>query len=525
MATRDETLPEDFFLHLAESIPGFKLEDRKHQFALGKMIWTGHCKKRQHEHFTGAMSFSYRELERAFGRGEFVALNNRLGIFRMSNNWSRDCAWTKGYWFTAAVIVARRQYFDRRHVAGTKLLLPNGATLKTIPAAVAAKDMAGMTTTAWSSAKKLNRIEVNLDALLELQNRLREIHLATTSGNTSFVEVIAPPNVLAIERLLDSTAQIIRLATTEVAGHGFIAQRYVQSKSGRLYAVGINLQSAPSPVKEAALLGMWEYDFSNCHYSILAQMAAHCGLECTFVREYLANKKGTRQAIASTAGISVDQAKTCLIAIMYGARASTWHENAIPQAVGPKAAGLLYQVPEFKGLQRDITAARTAILGKWRRTANGRLTNAFGKAISGREPVERQLAHLLQGVEAKALQAAVNLYPDDIVLLQHDGFSATSRLDMEAIQASVFSATGYHLQLEEKRISVHLDDYVQKHIQRPESFLPLVEDQMKSRDSAVFVQVNSALTSGLGLAVDSGHSCCETMLAQQVPAGGIHASI
>lgn len=62
------------------------------------------------------------------------------------------------------------------------------------------------------------------------------------------------------------------------------------------------------------------------------------------------------------------------------------------------------------------------------------------------------MAHLIQGIEAKALQAAVNLYPNDIVLLQHDGFAATARLDVSAITDAVFSATGYCLELEEERI-------------------------------------------------------------------------
>ena len=30
--------------------------------------------------------------------------------------------------------------------------------------------------------------------------------------------------------------------------------------------------------------------------------------------------------------------KTCLLAVMYGARTTTWHANAIPQAIGDKAA-------------------------------------------------------------------------------------------------------------------------------------------------------------------------------------------
>ncbi len=105
----------------------------------------------------------------------------------------------------------------------------------------------------------------------------------------------------------------------------------------------------------------------------------------------------------------------------------------IAAAMKQAAARRLYQVPLFAGIQSDIAKARAAILNGWKRTTNGSLTNAFGKAIEDKAKTVEQLAHLIQGVEAKALQAAIDLYPNDIVLLQHDGFAASTRLSNKAI--------------------------------------------------------------------------------------------
>jgi hypothetical protein len=85
--------------------------------------------------------------------------------------------------------------------------------------------------------------------------------------------------------------------------------------------------------------------------------------------------------------------------------------------------------------------------------------NAFGKAISGEAKAAQQMAHLLQGVEAKALQAVINLHPADIVLVQHDGFVSTRKLVAKDLSAAVFSATEYRLDFEEKQLKADIDKY------------------------------------------------------------------
>ena len=67
------------------------------------------------------------------------------------------------------------------------------------------------------------------------------------------------------------------------------------------------------------------------------------------------------------------------------------------------------------------------------------------------------LAHLIQGAEAAALLAAFNLHPNDIVLLQHDGFVAHRRLNAKAIELAVKEATGLALTLEEQQIRIDPD--------------------------------------------------------------------
>ena len=457
MAKRDETVPEDLVIHLKKSVPGFIAESEQHQFELARMLWEAGSKRRQHHHFHNAVSFGYAELAESFGRGKFNHLNDRLGFFKQTDNWSMSDGWTKGYQFSEQTQATRDNYLNKKWSKVTRLLMADGTALKTIPAAVASKDMDGITVKAWRNARELNRVRVDLDMLNRLRRWLGSIRDEWRDGNAPSDLFTPYPPLESIERLHDMTAQVIRQSKIDITGHGFIAQRYVMATSGRLYAKGINLASCHTLIKQAALSGLWEYDFSNCHFAIMQQMAGQYGHQCEAIASYLGNKKDTRAAIAEQAGISIDQAKVCLLAIMYGAKASERMENAIPDAIGLEAAKRLYQVELFKGINSDVSKARTVILKNWKRTAAGRLTNAMGKSIAGSETPVKQIAHLIQGVEAKSLMTAVDMYPNSIVLLQHDGFASNDKLDAAAIMEAVFTSTGYRLNLEEDVIRVDPD--------------------------------------------------------------------
>jgi len=458
--------------HLRKNIPGFKRETHRFQHALAVMVWMGRARRRKHPHFDGAMSFGYQELDEWFGRDQFEAVNARLAFFTVSEDWHyklpgsvrTDDNYTKGYWFTEPVQATRDKYLNRNWRAATRLLFIEGQRLKaqkTLSAPFSSTDTLGKAariSQAAKEAKELRHVPVHLDNLQRLRRWLTSLKKQWQSGHAPHDLVTQFPQLNVIERLHELTSQVIRHAKTDVAGHGFLAHQYTESPSGRLYANDVNLQNASGLIKEAALSGLWEYDFSNCHFDIIMQMAAQYGCQCKAIAAYLAAKKPSRQAIADQAGINVDQAKACLLAIMYGAQASTWHENAIPEKIGQEAAMRLYQVDLFKGIYKDVARARHVILNNWPRTANGSLTNAYGKAISGKGTTRAQkLAHLIQGAEAKALMTVIEMHPYDLVLLQHDGFVSTRKLCSPDIVTAVFQATGYNLELEESRIQINPD--------------------------------------------------------------------
>lgn len=449
IVSRDDTLPEDLLIHLRRAIPALNEEPFLHQFALARMLWLATQKRRDHAHFDDAASFHFEELDRTFGRGRFLPLNERLEFFRVSPNWSKAGGWTKGYWFTPHIEQVRAEYLAQDCTEPTQLVRSDGSVQRTLPRAVAAKDQAGKTTRAWTSAAGLNRVLINLEAVRRLKATAAALHSQLENKGRA-AETLKALNALG--RIGDAAAQILRLATTTVAGRGVLPHRYEEAASGRLYAKGINLQNAPRIVKQAALEGFWEYDLANCHFTILNQMASQFGFDCNAIRHYVRNKPLVRSQIAAEAEITVDDTKTCLLALMYGARATTWHANAIPSAIGAEAAQRLYNVALFRAIKTEVDQARNAILSEWPRTANGGLTNAMGKAISGKARPAEKMSHLIQGVEAKALNAVIQVYPHEIVLLQHDGFAAACSLDSDAILCAIYQATGFHFALQENQL-------------------------------------------------------------------------
>lgn len=461
--TRNTFTPELLVKQLAKDVPGFKAEAKDVQAALAALVWIGPTKHRQHTVHDGYMSFHHTELAAAFSR-QFNAINARLGFLEVKDTYRFDSkakatdTFTKGYRFSPIVRASREAFLAKKAARLSRLLDATGMGFRTAPNAVASTDMAGTPTTRWRAANtgdSLSLVPVDIEAMKFLQRDIRQkITTWRRIGHAPRDLWMDYPSLDYLLDLNDKTAQIIRMAHTDVAGRGRVLHRYVESDSGRLYAIGgASLQNAPAVIRQAALSARWDYDVENCHFAITAQMAKRAGFQCVAIKHYMENKKAVRAEIATAIGISIGQTKTCLLAVMYGARTTTWHENAIPQAIGQEKAELLNNLPLFANIAADVKLARNAILEHTKPNRQGGLFNAFGKSVKVKEKTPEQcLAHLIQGVEAAALEACIKLHPHEIILLQHDGFTATKPLSVEALESAIEAATGYELKLESELV-------------------------------------------------------------------------
>ena len=62
-------------------------------------------------------------------------------------------------------------------------------------------------------------------------------------------------------------------------------------------------------------------------------------------------------------------------------------------------------------------------------------------------------------------RTCIERHPGEIVLVQHDGFTAAKPLDVAALEQAIQTATGYVLTLEEKRVQPDLAEQFGKAVQ------------------------------------------------------------
>ena len=413
-------------------------------------------RSRRHKADPDSFWWHYKEIDTEFGRGRFEEINGLLQMFQVSPRWSLADEETRLYRLTPDVERILLDTFEtkRRGRLGA-LIDAKGRKVTTLPEAVAAKDVNGVTSKVWRGAPVPRLVPVSMAILNILVEKMR--------CNTG--DLFIQGDAQALQDRWLAAADLRKMATTSVAGRGFVQHRYQETSTGRLSAVGqTNLQSAPRTVRKAALAGLWDYDFENCHYAIIEQMASRHGCACPAIRHYLDNKQSVREILAADIGAGLGQVKRALIAVIYGARASASRYVALYDAMGEnkKRTRQLLGHPLFIQLHRDVKAARNAILAGWADVRRRRLINEAGKGISVAAKKEQRMAHLAQGAEAIILRAALRLHPDKIVLLVHDGFVSTEPIDQAGIEGAVLAETGYVMKLAGECIAMPADFDISK---------------------------------------------------------------
>ncbi len=259
-----------------------------------------------------------------------------------------------------------------------------------------------------------------------------------------------------VEQAKAQASKMLDIAKCSNVPGAVVPTRYIESPAGRLYAEGmVNLQRCYSEVRHAALAGCFDVDIENCHWALLAQMAAAEGLATPAISYYLSNKKAMRRDLALAAGISLDDAKFLLTAMIYGATLSeTIPENrlAISRRIGSEAVGLALGFAPVKALNSDVKRVRKAVISAYaaRTKKAGVLVNDFGSQIEMKQGADEKelLAHILQGAEACALRVMMSALKGDVLLLQHDGITCRTMPDKAALEAAILAETGYALTLE-----------------------------------------------------------------------------
>ena len=421
-------------------------------------------RRRRFDHFVyeGAMSIYCRVRDDLFGRGRFQALNATLKLFSINPEFCPG-AYTMGYTLTpgAALVMESIPMNGNecwRDTAGNVLKTP--ARL-----AIQERDIRGNHRRGVGNIAAV--VDLNVDELLVLQDEARQ-------WKWHFKDGLQPPSGGRLAARLAAMASdeervtwlhyhalvpldlILRAADTAAMKRGQAEITYIEHESGRLYTDGGFVQCAIRETRAAAFRGCFDYDVSNCHYSLLSQLARRCGQSTPAIDDYLLRKSAIRDQLAADLGVSVKAIKSCLIALIYGASRRVnvyWKGNkqtrpAILRYMGsPDKARALFDHPLFAALLADIRRVRKPVIDSMSRNRK-RLINPFGKGIESKEP-EELLAHILQGAEAAVLHVVIRLAGESICLLMHDGWVSRESLNIPQIVDAIRAETGFDVEIEQ----------------------------------------------------------------------------
>ena len=459
--TAGQEFIDDLFLRMLQRrIKGFRALPFSEQFHLAQLILSAEQKWRRHSRHgeRGGFVIPYQEQYRLFGRGRFEEINKKLELFLSSEQWWSDKGVARAYWLAPKAHQIRERYLS---LSGKKLegrfIYESGQYLRTPPKAIASKNRDR------NSAKNQGRAITPLTPVnaRNLEHYAKVLHkeIDRLEGNTGTMDLFMlrnPQGLLqkARERVF-YVRLLLRYIKTDIGQNKYLMHRYVESRTGRLYAQGpVNLQNGIREVRQVALQGRYDYDFENCHYSLFMQLVKATGEECPAIGRYLDRKHQIREELASHVRGDINLVKQCLLAMIYGAESTIYWDAAIPLYLGQKSAERFCKHPFVVDLQADLDVGREIVIKAHPPGRRGLISNTMGKTIKADEDQKNILAHILQGLEAKMLEMAREELADQIILLQHDGFTTLKRVDYVPLLKRIKDELGMDMEMSEDLLQV-----------------------------------------------------------------------
>ena len=252
------------------------------------------------------------------------------------------------------------------------------------------------------------------------------------------------------------------LAITQASKSGCLPIAYHQCKGGRLCAEGAwNLQNCSRIIRHAALVGHYDIDIENCHYTLLAQMCKRIGVATPYIDEYIQKKKEMRCKIAELFHCTEDMAKEILIALIYGSNLTT---RGALKKINLKYNEIDISGSWIDGLAKEIRKVSTSIISDYTSRTKGcfKIENDANMIIKTKteklSSVKKStlLAHILHGAESWILQNMIRYLGSNIVLLQHDGVTCKAPVNTEQLSKYIYDKTDYQVQFDIERLELNL---------------------------------------------------------------------
>lgn len=205
---------------------------------------------------------------------------------------------------------------------------------------------------------------------------------------------------------------------------GMIPQTYHPIECGRLVGTGLTLQSVSSDMKQVLLDGHYNYDFVNCHYSIINNLGDY-----PTIKHYVENTQEHREILSDFIGVTITDIKKCLIALIYGVRRGNNKFSTITKILGAERCEAFWNSHFIKNLKKDCDDAV-----KW---------------VTGSKDY-KAFARFLMSVESSLLVACCEDVVIDVAM--YDGFICKDDLDVKELEKKIYNKTKLHIKVKKEKI-------------------------------------------------------------------------
>jgi hypothetical protein len=213
------------------------------------------------------------------------------------------------------------------------------------------------------------------------------------------------------------------------------------------------LQNLPRYIKRPALAKNgynYNYDIQCCAPRLLLQYARRCGLDSPtpLLDQYISNRTEIRSELSTQLGISTDQVKRLINALLNGSVISHREDTSVFLLVGSK-----HTIIDQLKTNQYVCELREEIKSLWRSIKPHRpvrtITDVRGRTRTS--PLSsRDKAEIYRELELDVIKS-VQTYlvkTNNRGLLEHDGWSCSLAIDIDELRTYVRSHTGYMIELD-----------------------------------------------------------------------------
>jgi hypothetical protein len=300
-------------------------------------------------------------------------------------------------------------------------------------------------------------VSVNTTTLESFINRTRETLNDGTHKSEKYVD--------ALNRNLTLATTLLAQLQYDEEGNAFFAEEWKAIDSGRLYGIGLSLQTVPKEVRHAALGKCHKYDFKASSFALLTDLALSIdpSLKVGYLKDYIKNRAAIRTRIANELNISEKQIKAIFTSIGFGAKLVNNPHNSIRAALGRDEEGkakfeqlmnnytfkmIVEQFDQVTNTIHNATPNDTFELGGYTYTQIDKEGNKRNK--------NQKISWIYQVLESVALEILTSAIPSThkTLLLVHDCVYLDNKLNDTIMADVIFKLDQQfpHLRMEHEQI-------------------------------------------------------------------------